>query len=110
MRHCLLAITFLAAGCGGSPPPHPPWVRQPTSALMEIPFPPPPARAEYMPKSPVSNAVWIDGEWRWKGRRWAWESGRWVVTPPGAGFAPWVTVRNGDRLLFLASGTWRDAN
>lgn len=110
MRPSFLAVTLAAVGCASSPPPHPPWVPQPTSALIEIPFPPPPARAEYMPKSPVADAVWVDGEWRWKGRRWAWESGRWVVVPTGAAFSPWVTVRNGDRVLFLASGTWRDAS
>ena len=104
-----LAMVLALAGCGASPPPHPRWTRQPTSALSEVPFPPPPARVEYMPKAPLANAVWIDGEWLWGGRRWAWRPGRWVLARPGASFSPWVTVRNGEGTLFLASGVWRDA-
>ena len=117
---CLLTIAMVALGfwgCGLSRLPHPRWVSQPTSALVEVPYPPPPGRVEFVPKQPSDQAVWIDGEWTWNGRRWAWRVGRWVVPPVDpvtlslrqpAAFSPWVTVRSGDGTLYIAEGTWRD--
>ena len=111
----LLALGF--SGCGLKPLPHPRWVRQPTSALVEVPYPPPPARVEFVPKQPSSSAVWVDGEWTWNGRRWGWRVGRWLVPPPDpatplrlpAAFSPWVSVRSFDGTLYVAEGTWRDS-
>jgi hypothetical protein len=85
-------------------------VSQPTTALVETPFPPPPARAEFVPKQPAKGAVWIDGEWTWRGHRWGWVAGRWVIAPPGAAFSPWTTVRGSSGTLFFAQGVWRDAH
>ncbi len=82
---------------------------QPTSALVEVPYPPPPARAEVMPPPPREDAVWIDGEWVWQGGRWSWRAGRWVVVPPGVAFAPWTTVRASNGTLYAAEGAFRDA-
>lgn len=103
----ILAGGFLA--CGSARMPAPPYVQHPTLALEPIPYPPPPARVEYVPPRPRPNAVWLDGEWAWQARRWAWKPGRWVVPPPNARFAPWVTVRNEAGALFFAEGAWRDA-
>lgn len=117
---CLLAIAVVMAlfwGCGPGALPHPRWVGQPTSALTEVPYPPPAARVEFVPKQPSDRAVWIDGEWTWGGRRWAWRAGRWIVPPADsltaplylpASFSPWTTVRNGAGTLFFAEGSWRD--
>jgi hypothetical protein len=76
---------------------------------VEVEYPPPPARVEFVPLSPREDAVWIDGEWTWQGRRWAWKRGRWVLPPPAIAFAPWTSIRNGDGTLFWAEGSWRDA-
>lgn len=95
--------------CGSALLPRPPYVGQPTSALVEVPYPPPPARVEYVPEAPQKDAAWIDGEWSWRGRRWAWRAGRWVTVAPGAFFAPWTAVRNADGALYFAPGTWRNA-
>lgn len=73
---------------------------------VEVPFPPPPARVEFIPEKPRSGAVWIDGEWSWTGRRWAWIHGRWVIPPPDATFARWRTERTKDGTLLFASGMW----
>ncbi len=81
----------------------------PTSALVEVPYPPPPARVETVPEPPKEEAVWIDGEWVWQGGRWAWRPGRWVVVPPGVAFAPWTTVRAANGTLYAAEGAFRDA-
>ncbi|MEO7113140.1 MAG: YXWGXW repeat-containing protein [Polyangiaceae bacterium] len=92
--------------------PHPRYQRQPTSALLPVPFPPPPARVEYVPTEPKNEGVvWVDGEWEWKGRSWSWKRGRWVVPPSAdAQFSPWTTVRSGDGMLYIAQGTWRSPN
>lgn len=100
-----LAAGMLACGSRRLPPPR--WVSQPTSALVQVPYPPPPARVEFIPDQPRDDAVWIDGEWVWQGRRYAWKPGRWVVPPPNAAFAPWTAVRDRLGTLYLAQGTWR---
>lgn len=100
------ATTMLA--CGVKRLPGPAYVGQPSEALVEVPYPPPPARVEYVPEQPDRDAVWIDGEWVWQGRRYAWKAGRWVKPPANAGFAPWTTVRDPMGTLFIAEGTWRD--
>lgn len=104
-----LALAAAALACSGNRAPSPSFVAQPSSALVEVPYPPPPARVEFVPDKPQDDAVWLDGEWVWQGRRYAWKPGRWVVPPAGASFAPWVTVRGKMGTLYLAEGTWRDA-
>jgi hypothetical protein len=98
----------LLVACAGRFP-SPPFSPQPTSALVELREPPPPARVESVPARPKSLAVWIDGEWQWRRARWAWLPGRWVIAPKGATYSPWVVVRGPDGKLWLAGGTWRDA-
>ncbi len=107
----LVLGTAAAVACGAPKLPAPPFTSQPTSALTEVPYPPPPARVEGVPPRPKDEgAVWIDGEWTWQTRRWAWKPGRWVKPTPGARFAPWTTVRDRIGTLYFAGGTWRDAN
>ncbi|HEX3770941.1 MAG TPA: YXWGXW repeat-containing protein [Polyangiaceae bacterium] len=108
MRLALAIAGSLLAGCGARFP-RPPYAAQPTSALVEIREPVPPARVEDVPARPAET-VWIDGEWTWRRARWAWMPGRWVVPPPGEAFSPWVVVRSDDGRLWLAPGVWRDAS
>jgi len=99
-------------GCGGSSLPGPEYAApapvKPGEAT-EVPYPPPPARVEFIPKLPRSDAVWVDGEWTWTGRRWAWTYGRWVVPPALSTYAPWRTARTKDGALLFVPGTWYDA-
>jgi hypothetical protein len=105
-----LAITVACAfACSSAKLPAPDYTGHPTSALVAVPYPPPPARVETVPKQPADSAVWIDGEWIWQ-RRWAWRAGRWVTPPPGARFAPWTTVRDRTGGLYFAEGRWRTAD
>jgi WXXGXW repeat (2 copies) len=90
--------------------PRPPYSAQPTSALVELRVPPPPARVEAVPALPKAGAVWIDGEWTLRRARWAWIPGRWVLPPEAETFSPWVVVRGKDGRLWQAPGTWRDAH
>ena len=73
-----------------------------------VPYPPPPARVEVVPPPPpaLKGAVWIDGEWQWKGRRWVWQRGQWEVPYPGAYYAPSATVRLSDGTLAWFGGAW----
>jgi hypothetical protein len=103
----LLLGTFWA--CGSSVP-HPPYMAQPAGALVQVDFPAPPARVEFVPAQPHSGAVWVRGEWQWQGRRWGWKPGVWVIPPEGAKYAPWATTRASNGQLYYAAGTWRDAD
>ena len=99
---------FALTACSGRVP-HPPYASHPTSALVEVDYPPPPARVEQVTEQPGKNAVWLNGEWSWTGRRWAWKEGGWVVVPEGAAYAKLTIVRRDDGKLFFAPGTWRNA-
>jgi YXWGXW repeat-containing protein len=108
MRFLARVPLLLVLACGGELP-GPTYVQQRGSALASVPYPPPPARVEFVPSRPVSGAVWIDGEWAFRGRRWSWRPGRWVVPPAGARFSPWTMVRADDGTIYYAPGAWRDA-
>jgi hypothetical protein len=104
-----VALTVKFAACGTGIP-QPPVTSQPTSELVEVDYPPPPARVEMVPKQPSDDAVWVMGEWLWQGRRWSWRAGMWVVSPKNAVYARRVLVRRGDGKLFYAPGSWRDTH
>ena len=103
------AVAVMAAACGARYP-QPSYSAHTTSELLEVPFPPPPARVEAVPDKPSSGAVWIDGEWVWRGRKWAWKMGYWAAPPSPESFSPWQLTRNDAGTLFVAPGTWRDAH
>jgi len=113
-RYGIAALGALGALVGiaacGSRLPHPTYSPQSSSALSEVTFPPPPARAELVPPRPSDDAVWIDGEWLWRRRQWAWNPGRWVVAPAGATYSPWAAVRGEDGTLYYAPGQWHDSD
>ena len=110
MRGLRVAIvTGVLAACGSSRLPKPTYVQQPTEALQQADYPPPPGRSEVVPAAPGGDAVWIDGEWVWQGGRYAWKTGRWVTPPPNASFSPWTSVRGQMGTFYIAEGKWRDA-
>lgn len=101
-------VSALLGACG----PHLPAPK--TSAhrddeFAEVPYPPPAIKADEVTPSPSPDAVWIDGEWRWQGRRWTWSHGGWITPPAGATFARWDTRRSGATLLY-APGTFHLAD
>jgi|SRR4051812_9387721 hypothetical protein len=116
-RHVALAL-FAAVGaaafayaCGRSLPTpelraHPSTGSRP----VEVPYSPPPARAEVITLLPREGAVWIDGEWSWQAKQWTWESGGWVIPPPGAYFAPWMTYRTPSGSVLYTRGAWYEEN
>jgi hypothetical protein len=102
----VLALPSLAS-CGRSLP-TPRTGPQPENAFIEVPYPPPPARVEVLPKQPHAGAVWVDGQWLWQGQRWIWSPGGWVAAPARAYFAPWALERASDGRLRFAPPSWRD--
>jgi hypothetical protein len=99
-------VVALVLGCGsGLPVPRTTNVRSPTD-YIEVPYPPPAARVEIVPPRPTPTAVWVDGEWTFRGKRWVWEPGGWVDPPGDAYFAPWIATRRPDGKLSFAPGSW----
>jgi hypothetical protein len=100
-----LAIA-LATGCGsGLPTP----VTGPHTGdeAKEVPYPPPAARPEIILKNEAGEgAVWVDGEWQWRGNRWVWRSGRWERPYPGSYYARPTGRRRPDGKLVWYEGTW----
>lgn len=45
------------------------------------PPPPPPPRYSHRPAARKGH-VWMEGHWRWEGRRHVWVPGHWVKAPP----------------------------
>jgi len=114
LRSCVAAslgvLGILAAASLSCAPhlPGPPSVPQPSAAFEDVPYPPPPARIEYIPDAPRSDAKWVDGEWRWQASGWHWQRGGWYDVPPATSFARWATKRAPDGRLLFAPSTWRD--
>ena len=109
MRSGAVTALLVVLGACTARLPHPTYSAQVTTALTAADYPPPPARVEQVPPQPDPAAVWIDGEWTWNGRKWRWKPGRWVLPPAGATFSLWTTVRDAAGTLFVAPGTWRNA-
>ncbi len=101
MRRLVPLVALLAEACGAPRMPTPKLAAHPTSALHEVPYPPPPARVESIPERPNDASVWVDGEWVWQGGRWSWRRGRWVVPAPDTAFAPWTHVRDARGILYV---------
>ncbi|MGA7122274.1 MAG: hypothetical protein WBY94_19380 [Polyangiaceae bacterium] len=113
MRAADIALLFAALplldACGASSH-EPPRAPQPPDAFAVVPYPPPAARVETLPKRPSPQAEWTDGQWSWDGARWNWTPGAWVDPPSGARFAPWALVLDRDGQYEFAPGSWRDAS
>ena len=76
--------------------------------MIEVPYPPPPARVETIPPTKSAGQVWLDGQWEWGGKAWTWHDGAWTTPPPDAYFTPWTTKRRADGQLLFIRAEWRD--
>jgi hypothetical protein len=110
LRFLIQAAVFCAAAaCGSSLP----LARSGTPnegerEYVQVPYPPPAAQVEVIPAAPDRRAVWVDGEWSWKGKRWVWEPGGFVIVPQkDAYFARWtIAVRPEDGTIRFSPGSW----
>jgi len=99
-------LLVLLSGCSGSLP-KPPTGPVPPDAMVEVPYPPPPAHVETTPPRTKVGDVWIDGQWEWDGKMWKWLAGAWMTPPANAYFTRWTAARRADGRLFFARATWR---
>lgn len=81
-------------------------IRHPTSAYEEVPYPPPPALAETISKRPNNTAVWVDGDWVFRGSSYSWQRGGWVEPPEKALYALSNVVFAVDGRILFAPATW----
>lgn len=73
------------------------------------PMPPPPARVnEVVVTAPSSDAIWVPGHWRYRGRYgYAWVPGHWELPPPYArSYVAGHWERRGHRSVWIES-YWR---
>lgn len=105
----LAAALPLLVACGASIPVPVTGSHTRDEQTVPIPYPPPPARVEVVSDAPrdMPGAVWVDGEWQWKGRRWVWSPGQWQQPLPGGYYAPPAVVRFEDGTLEYYAGTWK---
>jgi hypothetical protein len=75
------------------------------SAYVRVP--PPPLRAEVYGYAPGPGYVWVNGFWRWGGRRYVWAPGYWARPPRR--HSQWVPGRweSSPRGYYWQRGRWR---
>ena len=101
-----LFLIAVCAGCVGLTR-TPPRAEHVGAEPLEIDYPPPPARVEFVPAPESEEQYWIDGQWRWKGGRWTWQKGGWETAPsPDAAYAPPLMVRRANGELVYYEGRW----
>lgn len=99
-----LLLLISSSACGGSLP-HPEATEHPPIAYAEVPYPPPAALAEVVPKRPAGDVVWLDGDWTFRSTGYAWVRGGWVTPPVNARYAASRVIYTGDgRILFAPAG------
>ena len=104
-----LAVCAASVVACSSALPMPRQARQPRSQYFPVPYPPPAAFAETVPRRPDREALWIDGHWAWRGGRFVWQRGGWVRVPPGARYAQWRSRYSSDGTLLFAEEAWYDS-
>ena len=105
-----VCLGVVASSCSSSLP-VPPLTEHPLRAYTEVPYPPPAALVEVVPKPPKeADAVWVDGHWIWRGRYYVWQRGGWLVPPEDAEYAPWQSLLAKDGRIVFAPGAWYGAD
>lgn len=101
-----ILLVYAAMGCATQLP-KPELLPSAADSYVEVPYPPPAAAAEIVPARPTPAAVWVDGQWSWRGRYFVWQRGGWVVPPKNAYFSRWSKRYGKDGALYFAEPTWR---
>jgi hypothetical protein len=73
--------------------------------LVEVDYPPPPAKVEEIDPAPDPQCRWVDGYFTWVARGWEWIHGGWVRPPKGCYYAPqilmvWLSTDRGGVLYY----------
>jgi len=105
------AVLWFGLGCSSTLP-APESALHPATAFVEVPYPPPAALVEVVPQRPAAakgSAVWVDGNWTWRGSYYVWQRGGWTVPSKGSSYATWQVYLAPDGRLLFATGAWYDA-
>jgi hypothetical protein len=97
----------LLTGCAGTLP-GPTTTNHPSESYISVPYPPSGALAETVPPQPNSTALWVDGDWVFRGRAYVWQRGGWVEVTSAASYAPSAVLYLPDGRLKFAPATWYD--
>jgi hypothetical protein len=103
----LLIAGYVSLACGSSLP-EPARGRHHPSDYREVPYPPPAALVETVPKPPDDRAVWVDGYWDFAQGGYIWRRGGWIHPPEGSFRAPWSAYYTTDGRLLFAKTLWFD--
>ena len=105
-----LSLTLFFVGCS-HPLAEPPSGAHQNEEPVVVPYPPPAAKVDVIPETPdgMKNAVWIDGQWMWRGRRWVWEGGQWIDLATDQVYARPLVQRRYDGQLIWFPGAFRNA-
>ena len=111
-QHGILRLALLlVTGCGGGLRTAPSGLPTERSQASVVDFPPPPARPESVGPDPGPPCVWVDGHYKWDGRRWRWSSGGWLVPPEGCALSravlAWMPAEAGSALYYWAPSWFR---
>jgi hypothetical protein len=109
-----VALLFLAlgSGCGSAltEPEARPGSGRPLSEYQTVPYPPPAAFVELVPRAPDGRAVWLDGHWSYRPTGYVWERGGWVIPPPNGYYDRWQVRYERDGTILFAPAGWYDEN
>ncbi|MBN1606132.1 MAG: hypothetical protein JW940_05840 [Polyangiaceae bacterium] len=97
-------------GCGGGLRTMPTGLPTEQGAPSVVDYLPPPARIEFTGPDPGPPCYWLDGYWRWAGRRWQWFPGGWFERPPGCAISrsilAFLPKESGGATLYYFAPTW----
>lgn len=89
--------------------PTPESATHPADAFIDVPYPPPAALAEVVPRAPDGvGAVWVDGDWNYRGKSYLWRRGGWFSVRSGMRYAPSVIRYETDGRVLFAASAWYD--
>jgi hypothetical protein len=103
-----IGVAFATSACGPSLPLPRLGEHDKDEVGVSVPYAPPPPKVEIIPKAPVNQptAVWVDGQWMWRGRRWEWLDGKWQVPFEGGRYAPPSIVYLPGKQIEWIAGHW----
>lgn len=101
-------LPLLPIGCATSLP-GPRLTRHTQDSYVDVPYTPPAALAETVPEiARPAGAVWVDGDWNFRGKSYVWRRGGWFLPRDGVTYARSEVIYLDDGRVQYAPATWYD--